>query len=276
MRYIQIHISNIIHKYNPRTETNLVTGHIHLPLLRRRLRLPLLLESKDTGTVRQKNVFGVLAGVTSLVEQLQVAGIDSERLISVHTNKLSVTDVVGPGSTAVRLASEWVALCSSIRRPRPAKAAGRERTEVPTLRPNGLDYHQVLVLALYLVHLDSLEQVVGRVGQDDGRRTTEAAREVANRHAGSVNLAVVSSEEQVHVRAVSDQRLVNGTSARAGDGACEQGLGRGPPIGIGGVGRGAVREGSRTPLVSENPHALGCKVEEGGCNSALAHAGLGS
>ena len=113
---------------------------------------------------------------------------------------------------------------AALRRPRTAQAGGRERAEVAPVRAHRLDDHQVLVLALDLVDLDRLEQVGRRVAHDRRVVRAEAAREVPDRHAGPVDVAVVAGEEQVHVRAVTDQRLVDRAGAGAGDAAGEQRL----------------------------------------------------
>src|SRR5690606_39825326 len=114
---------------------------------------------------------------------------------------------------------------------------------------DGREEDQVRVLDLDGVELDAREQVVRGGTQDDGRGRAEAAREVADRHAGPVDPAVVTGEEQVHVRVVGDERLVDGTGRGVGDAAGEQHLLRRPAVRVGRVGRGPVGEGRAAPLV---------------------------
>jgi len=92
------------------------------------------------------------------------------------------------------------------------------------LRADSFDDHEVFVGAVG-VDLDSLEQVVGRVTQDGGVTGTEAAGEVANGHAGAVDLAVITAEEEVHVLAVSNDGLVDNAGVRARDASGEERLG---------------------------------------------------
>jgi hypothetical protein len=230
----------------------------------------LLLERKETGSVRELVVVGVLRRVATLVKELEVARVDGEGLVVGGADEFTVADIVGPGGAAVGLAGEGVALGTSLDSPGTVKAVGGQRAEVATLGSHGLNDHEVLVLALEGVDLHGLEEVVGGVGQDGGGGR-EVAWEVALRHAGAVDFAVVAGEEEVHVLAVADERLVDGTSAGAGDGARVQRLGRRPTVDVGGVARGAVGEGSRSPLVCKDPGALRGEVEEGGCYKTRQH-----
>lgn len=234
-----------------------------------------VLEGKKTGTVRKVVVGSSRLGVTSLVEELEVARVDSHGLVSVGADKVTVRDVVGPGGTRVGLAGEGAALRSSLRSPGTAEGGGGEGTEVATVGTLGLDDHEVLVLALEGVDLDGLEQVVGGVAHDDGAGAAEAAGEVANGHAGTVDLAVVAGEEEVHVLAVTNDGLVNGASAGTRNGTSEQRLSSRPAVRVAGVCRGAVREGGGPPLVSKNPGVLGSEVENSGSNSRLRQLVLG-
>lgn len=183
-------------------------------------------------------------------------------------------DVVCPGGAAVRLAGKGVALGSGVGGPAAAEAGGCEGAEEAAVGALGLDDHEVLGLALEGVNLDGFEEVVCGVAHDDGGGGSEAAGEAADGHAGAVDFAVVSGEEQVHVLAVADDGLVNGSGAGAGDRAAEQGLSGRPAVGIAGVAGSAVREGGGSPLVGEDPSALGSKVEEGGGDSRRAHGVL--
>ena len=184
-------------------------------------------------------------------------------------------DVIGPGGAAVRLAGEGVLLAGSLRCPGSAEAGGGVRTEVTSLGADGLDDHEVLLLALKGVDLDSLEEVVLSVRHDDGRGSTEVAGEVTLRHRSTVDLAVVTGEKQVHVVGITNNSLVNGTSVRSSDLSREEGLGRSPSVRVRRVGRGAVGEGGRTPLVRKNPELLGSKVEDSWGYSVEAGTGLG-
>lgn len=175
----------------------------------------LLLEGEETGPVGETVVVTTGVGVAALVQQLQVARVDSHGLVVGNLDQVTVRDVVGPGSTAVGLAGEGVALGSSVGGPVAAEAGGSERAEVTSLRTNSLNDHEVLGGGSSLdgVDLDSLEEVVGAVAHDDGGGGAEVAWEVANGHAGTVDLAVVTREEQVHVLVVTDNGLVNWASA---------------------------------------------------------------
>jgi hypothetical protein len=233
----------------------------------------LLLQSQKTRTIRELVVVGVLAWVATLVKQLQVARVDGEGLVVGGADEFTVADIVGPGGTTVGLAGEGVALRTSLDSPGAVEAVRGQRAEVATLGSHSLNDHEVLVLALEGVDLHGLEEVVGGVGQDGGGGR-EVAGEVALRHAGTVDLAVVASEEEVHVLAVADERLVNGTSVGARDGARVQWLSRRPTVDVGRVGAGPVGEGGRSPLVGKDPGALRGEVEEGRCDGVEGSASL--
>jgi hypothetical protein len=187
-----------------------------------------------------------------------------------------VADVVGPGGTAVSLAGEGAVLVCSLGSPVSAEGGGGVRTEVTALGANGLDQHEILVLALKGVDLYGLEEVVLGVGHDDSGCGTEVTGEVANGHRSTVDLAVVASEEEIHVLAVTDDSLVDRSGVRSSDLSGEKGLCRSPSVHVGGIGRGAVGEGGRSPLVRKNPDLLGCKVEDCWCNGVEALLVLGS
>lgn len=137
-----------------------------------------------------------------------------------------MANVAGPCGAAVGLAGEGRALARSLSCPRTAQTGGRLRAEVPSVCSYRLDDHEVLVQPRKGVHLDCFEQVVGRAAHDDRRCWAEAAWEISNGHAGPVYLAIVSCEEQIHVGAVTNERLVNGSSAGAGNGSGEKWLRR--------------------------------------------------
>ncbi|CAM5664920.1 hypothetical protein SGRIM128S_07344 [Streptomyces griseomycini] len=182
-----------------------------------------------------------------------------------------MADVVGPGGATVGLAGEGIALGRGLGRPGAVQAGGRERAEVPALRADRLDDHEVAVLALQLVDLRGFEQVVRRVAHDHRRGRAEAAREVPDRHAGTVDLAVVAGEEQVHVRAVTDERLVDGSRSGVGDAPGEEHLLGRPAVRVGGVARRPVGERRPAPLVGEHPDVLRREVEERGCDGRVGH-----
>lgn len=194
--------------------------------------LPLLLEGEEAGAVRKRVVVAARAGCATLVQELNVAGVDGEGLVVGAADKLSVADIVGPCGSAVGLAGEGVALRGSVRGPASAERGGGERPEVAALRALGLDDHEVLVESSKGVDLDGLEEVVDGVAHDNRGRGAEVSWEVAQRHAGSVDLAIVTGEEQVHVLAVGNERLVNRSGAAAGDLAREERLGRTPAVGV--------------------------------------------
>lgn len=183
-------------------------------------------------------------------------------------------DIVGPGRATVGFAGEGVALKALIECPGSAEVGGGERAVVTAVVSHSLDDHEVSVLVFELVDLDGFEELLLGIGQDDGGGRAEVAREVVQRHAGAVDLAVVSCEEQVHVPAVTDEGLIDGTGVRAGNGPGEERLRSGPSVGIGRVGRCPVAEGSGSPLVCKDPDVLRGKEEQGGCNGRAAHAVL--
>jgi hypothetical protein len=231
-------------------------------------------QCQQTRTVRQEAVSStVRGGGASLVQELEAAGVDRHGLVVGGADEVAVADVVGPSGAAVSLASEGGSLGGGLRRPRAGQARGREGAEVAPIRTDRLDDHEVLALALHRVHLYGLEQVVGRVTQDDGRCRTKAAREIADGHASAVDVAVVTSEEEVHVRAVADEGLVDGAGG-ARYSPREERLRRGPPVRVGGVGRRTVAEGDLAPLVGENPYAFWSEEEEGGRDAGCGHTGL--
>ena len=229
---------------------------------------------KETGAVRKLVVVATGAGCAALVQQLQVARVDGEGLVVAAADELSVGDVVGPSGTAVGLAGEGVALGGSVGGPGSAERGGGERPEETAAGAHGLDDHEVLVETGEGVDLDSLEEVGLGVAHDDGGGAAKAAREVVQGHRGAVDLAVVTAEEQVHVLAVTDQGLIDGAGATAGDGAGEKRLDSSPSVGVGGVGRGPVGESGRAPLVGKDPGLLGSEVEESGSNSSEGGCGL--
>jgi hypothetical protein len=261
--------------------SNIQASHLHLQPLTLHLTRPShlnlnlhdLSQGKKTRAVRKGIVSSSRARVTALVEHLQIAGVDREGLVVGRSDQVTVANIVGPGSTTVSLAGERRGLVASLDGPLASEAVGGEGTEVAAVGALGLDDHEVLVLALKSVDLDGLEELLGSVRHDGLESSAEAAGELADGHAGAVDRAVVAAEEQVHVLGVTDDGLVDGASAGL-DLAFEQRLSSGPRGGIGGIARGAVAEGSRAPLVGEDPSSLGFEVEQGRSNSSFGHGGL--
>jgi hypothetical protein len=85
-----------------------------------------------------------------------------------------------------------------------------ERAKVLAVRALGLDGHAVLILALRGVDLHGLEQVLLGIRHDHSRSHTGVTVEATGRHMGAVDPAIVAGEEEVHVRAVADDDLVDG------------------------------------------------------------------
>lgn len=227
----------------------------------------LVLHGQKTGPVGEGIISAARVGVASLVQELNVARVDGEGLVVGGPEELTVADIVGPTSTRVGLASEGVGLGSSIRSPLAIKAVGSEGPEVPAVAALGLNDHEVLVLACKSVDLDSLEKVLSSVAHDL-HCGGEVAGEISDGHLGAVDLAVVAGEEKVHVLAVTDDSLIDRAGAAARDGAHVHRLRAAPAVDVGGILRGAVGEGSGSPLVGKNPSLLGSKVEEGGSDGA--------
>lgn len=135
-----------------------------------------------------------------------------------------MADIVGPSSSAVGLACEGAALGCSIWGPCAIQAGSSEGSEETTIGALSLDEHQILVLTLDSIDLDGFEQVLGSVAHDDGRGGAEVAGEVTDGHAGAIDFAIVSCEEEIHVLGVTNDCLVDGTSARARNFAREERL----------------------------------------------------
>jgi hypothetical protein len=236
---------------------------------------PLLLKGKETRPVRQLVVGGLRAGVAALVQKLKVARVDGEGLVIASADEFTVANVVSPGSTAVSLASEGVGLRASLNSPGAAKRRSSVRAEEAALGTLGLDDHKVLVQSLEGVDLHGLEDVVHGIADNRGS-LGEVAGEVAQRHAGAVDLSIVASEEKVHVLAIADKGLVDRASGGfgLGESARVERLSSGPAVCIGRVAGGPVAEGCGTPLVRKNPGALRGEVEERRRNGTLGHSGL--
>ena len=90
--------------------------------------------------------------------------------------------------------------------------------------PEGSYQETISILASNCVYLNCFKQLSLRFAEHDFRSGAEVSREIADRHAGAVDLAIITGEEEVHVFAVSDQALIDGTVDRARDLAREQGL----------------------------------------------------
>jgi hypothetical protein len=71
--------------------------------------------------------------------------------------------------------------------------------------------HQPLALALELVDLNSLEEVLHGIAENRLRDIPKAAREIFKWHDRAIDVAIVASEEEVHVFVVCDDSLINGT-----------------------------------------------------------------
>ena len=106
----------------------------------------------------------------TLVQELQVARVDSHGLVVGNLYEITVGDVVCPGGAAVLLAGEGVGLAGRVGGPSAAKAGGSEGAEVATAAALGLDNHEVLLVGSSLdgVDLDGLEEVLRSVAHDDG------------------------------------------------------------------------------------------------------------
>lgn len=212
-----------------------------------------LLQGQDTGLVWQQVVVTTGGGIAALVQQLQIARVHSKGLVRVTADQIAVADIVGPGGATVGLASEGLVLARCLWSPFTIQAVGREGAEIASVGANGLHDHQILVLATDRVDLDRFEEVVGGVAQDGLGFSAEVAGEVANGHAGAVDLAIVAGEEKVHVGIVADEGLVDRASIRVGDGSREERARRGPPIRVGRIAGCFVGKGSGTPLVGQDP-----------------------
>jgi len=90
-----------------------------------------------------------------------------------------------------------VAFASGLDCPGATQAGSSEGAEEAAVRSDSFDDHEVFVGAVG-VDLDSLKEIVGNNSGVVGR-----AGEVANGHAGAVDLAIVAAEEHVHVLTAS-------------------------------------------------------------------------
>ena len=127
--------------------------------------LSLLLKCKHAWSVRQKVVAGGRRGIAALVQQLQVARVDSHSLVRVAAEQVAVADVVGPCSAAVRFARKRClvshvsktsnpedfyarknthTLGPCLHSPFAIQAGRRERPEVTSIGANSLHDHQIL------------------------------------------------------------------------------------------------------------------------------------
>lgn len=79
-------------------------------------------------------------------------------------------------------------------------------------------------MQMLILTLDCLKKIVGIGAHDGFSGGTEVAWEVPDGHAGAVDHAVVTGEEEVHIFAVADEGLINGPSARVGETARVEGL----------------------------------------------------
>jgi len=86
-------------------------------------------------------------------------------------------------------------------------------------------------------------------------------------------VAIIASEEEVHVLTISDESLVDRTTA-SGDGTGEERLGSGPTVGIARIGRGVIGESGRTPLMGKDPGAFWSEVKDGRGNGRRRHLRL--
>lgn len=158
--------------------------------------------------------------------------------------------------------------------PAAAEGGGGEGAEESAVCTHGLDDHEVFLEAFELVDLDGFEEVRLGVLHDGLVGGAEAAGEVADGHAGAVDAAVVTAEEEVHGRGVCNEGLVDGTGAGVGDAACEERLRGSPAVGVRRISRGLIEEWPLSPLVCKDPDALGCEVEERRSDGAAAHSVL--
>lgn len=128
-------------------------------------------------------------------------------------------DIVAPCYASVRSACERSGLGGStgLHGPCSTQTACREGAEVSSSRANCLDDHEVLLLALDLVHLHSFEKIVGGVAKNLRCLAAKAGREVANGHGSAVDFAVVTGKEEVHVLAVTNECLVDWASIGSAD-----------------------------------------------------------
>lgn len=174
-----------------------------------------LLQGKNSWLPGQEVVVTIAVGVMALVEKLEVARIDRHGLIRVVANQVTMTDVVGPGGATVGFAREGLIFTCRLGCPLSAETAGREGAEITMSGgTDRLDDHEVLAVTLAAVdgvHLDRLEQIVGRAAEDLLVLAAEASGEVIDRHAGSVDLAIVAGKEKIHIRIITNHSLINGT-----------------------------------------------------------------
>ena len=78
-----------------------------------------------------------------------------------------------------------------------------------TLFYSRLTNHQPLALALELVDLDGFEEVLHGVCKNRFRDISKAAREVSERHDRAIDIAIVTSEEEIHVLVVCNDSLID-------------------------------------------------------------------
>jgi hypothetical protein len=221
------------------------------------------LQRQHTRPVRKFSIVTTRGRRAALVQQLQVARVNSERLIRVLTVQIAVTDIVRPRRAAVRFTRKRVLFRRCLRRPATAETRRREGPKVSSVAANCLHNHEIFLLPLERVHLDCFEQVVGAIAHHCNVVCAKAAGEVTNRHAGSVYFAIVAAEKEVHVGGIGDQGLINWACARARNAASEERLCRGPRAAVRWVLGRPVRKRRGSPLMGQDPSGFWSKVEQG-------------
>lgn len=185
-----------------------------------------------------------------------------------------MADVIGPSGSAVRFARKWVGFGSRLCGPCSAERCRSEGPEVTSVGTDRFHNHEIFVESCQGVHLDCLEEVVGRIAKHDRGRSAEASREVPNGHARTIDLTIVTCEEQIHGRAIRNERLINRTRAASRYRSREERLRSGPTVRVRRVGGSLVREGGWAPLVRKYPGALRSKVEQRGSDRGSSLLGL--
>lgn len=119
-------------------------------------------------------------------------------------DQVAMGDVIGPDCAAVGFACKWGILCASLYSPLAIQTACSERAEVSSIRSDGFDNHEILLLAGDSVHLHRLEQIISVSAQDFSRFGSEIRWEVTNWHACAIHLSIVACKEEMHAFAIAN------------------------------------------------------------------------
>jgi len=215
--------------------------------------------------IRQQLVSPAAGRIATLVEELEVVGIEDHPLVVSVADQFAVADVPRPGRCAVferdvvdpgerRLPRVGV----RHGRPHAVEAVGDPGAVVPG-RAHRLDHGQIGVGALDLVGDARLEEAVSAVFDGD-LRVAHALGEVLDPGPAAIEVAVVAREEEIGMRVVADDVVIDRKPGHARGSSFEEVLRLGPGLGLGNVLCGAILR--RLRLEDKVPLLVGREVEQ--------------